>query len=103
MLPATLRRDRILFADLLTPITVVLAAFTVVWFVLGLRQYALPRWQELLGLVSVPVATVLHSVGTVVGLLAPPADVRVTRKVPAGDRAPDAPSSTDASSTHSAD
>lgn len=81
MMPATLLEDWILFSEILTPIALVLSAFTVVWFALGMQYYVLPRSHAILGVILVPVATFLHSIGTTVGLLFPPGDFRVTEKV----------------------
>lgn len=83
-LPATLLGLPIAFAAVLTPLTLLLAGFMVVWFVLGLQFYGAPR-RETVGIILVPIASVVHSLGTIFGLVFPPDDFRVTKKIPAED------------------
>lgn len=79
--PATVLGLPIAYAAVLTPLTVLLAGFMVLWFVLGLQFYDAPRRETVVGIVLVPVASMVHSLGTILGLVFPPDDFRVTKKV----------------------
>jgi hypothetical protein len=61
-----------------------LAAFTAFWYLQGVARYGDSRLRLLLALPLAPVVTVVHSTGTVLGILDPPDGFRVTRKVGPG-------------------
>lgn len=88
--PATLLGLPIAYAAVLTPLTVVLAGFMVLWFALGLQFYGVPRREMAIGIVLVPIASIVHSLGTIFGLVFPPDDFRVTKKISAENAETDA-------------
>ena len=77
--PAAVFGYPIAFAAVLTPVSVLLGGFMVLWFVLGLQFYGFPRRETVLGLALVPVASIVHSLGTILGIVFPPDDFRVTK------------------------
>jgi hypothetical protein len=58
-----------------------LGAFTAFWYLRGLVYYGARELKWALALPLVPVVSLVHSLGTVVGILHPPASFRVTEKV----------------------
>jgi len=62
-------------------LSVALAAFTLFWYVRGALAYGREAARLLLAVPLVPVVSLVHSLGTVVGILAPPENFRVTTKV----------------------
>lgn len=74
----------VVYAGLFLVASLGLAAFTVFWFVRGLLYYESTELKWLLVLPFVPLVSVIHSMGTVVGILHPPATFRVTEKVGTG-------------------
>lgn len=71
----------IAYATVLAPITGLLAGFMLLWFVLGVRCYGTPPRETVVGIALVPITSLLHSLGTILGLVFPPDDFRVTKKV----------------------
>lgn len=72
------------YAGLFLIASIGLAGFTVFWFARGLRYYGVTELKWLLVVPLVPLISVVHSMGTVVGILHPPANFRVTEKVGPG-------------------
>jgi hypothetical protein len=71
----------ILFETAFQVVSVVVFSFVLVWSVMGVRYYG-ESW--LVGAVLVvlsPIVSLLHSLGAFVGLVSPPTDFSVTRKV----------------------
>jgi hypothetical protein len=64
--------------------SVVLGLFTLFWFLRGVACYGAEGHKLALALPLAPVLSVVHSMGTVVGIVDPPDDFRVTEK--AGSR-----------------
>ncbi|WP_232687103.1 glycosyltransferase [Halobacterium zhouii] len=58
-----------------------LAAFTAYWYLRGITYYGAPEFHWALAVPLAPVVTLVHSMGTVAGILSPPAEFRVTKKV----------------------
>ena len=58
-----------------------LALCTLSWFLLGVAYYGTDHRQWVLALPLAPMITVIHSMGTVAGILNPPETFRVTTKV----------------------
>lgn len=82
LIPTTLLGLHLFYVELLAPIAVLLASFTFGWFLVGLHLYDVPRTTAVVGFALAPVASLVHSMGVVAGLVSPPDDFRVTRKVP---------------------
>jgi len=81
VVPLSLLGATVVYATLFLAVSVALAAFTGFWYLRGVYDYdgddQLPL---VLALPLAPLVTVVHSMGTVAGILAPPADFRVTEK-----------------------
>lgn len=73
----------VVFVDLLFVVSTVLSAVTAGWFILGLGKYDHNNGLILAVLPLLPFASLVHSMGTIVGLVDPPARFRVTKKLPA--------------------
>ncbi|WP_227133302.1 glycosyltransferase family 2 protein [Halorubellus salinus] len=81
VVPLSLLGATVVYATLFLAVSVLLAAFTVFWYLRGVLYYDDADQVPLaLALPLAPVVTVVHSMGTVAGILAPPADFRVTEK-----------------------
>ncbi len=61
-----------------------LGLFTLFWFLRGVAYYGMAERKLALALPLAPLVSVVHSMGTVAGIIDPPADFRVTEK--AGSR-----------------
>ena len=62
-------------------LSVAVFAFVIVWSVLGVRYYGESLSVGAVLLVLTPIVSLLHSLGALAGLVAPPTDFAVTRKV----------------------
>ncbi|WP_440990337.1 glycosyltransferase family 2 protein [Haloarchaeobius baliensis] len=58
-----------------------LGALTLFWYARGLQHYGRDGLKWTVALPLAPLVTVVHSMGTVVGILNPPGEFRVTKKV----------------------
>jgi hypothetical protein len=58
-----------------------LALFTIFWYLRGVSYYGTSALHWALVVPLAPLVTVVHSMGTVAGILSPPAEFRVTTKV----------------------
>ena len=70
----------VLFGGLFLAASLLLAAFTAFWFLRGVAYYGRGAATVALAVPLAPVVTVVHSLGTVAGVLDPPEDFRVTTK-----------------------
>ncbi|WP_255196914.1 glycosyltransferase family 2 protein [Halorarius litoreus] len=71
----------VVYGGLFLLASAVLGAFTVFWYLRGLLHYGARELKWLVALPLVPVVSLVHSLGTVVGILNPPSSFRVTEKV----------------------
>jgi len=71
----------IVYGGLFVLTSVLLAVFTGLWYLLGVGHYGSRGVTLALALPLAPMVTVVHSLGTVLGILLPPEDFRVTEKV----------------------
>ncbi|WP_435096362.1 glycosyltransferase family 2 protein [Halarchaeum sp. P4] len=62
-------------------LSLALGALTVFWYLRGVAYYGGEQYSWLLAAPLAPVITVVHSLGTIVGILNPPGEFRVTTKV----------------------
>jgi cellulose synthase/poly-beta-1,6-N-acetylglucosamine synthase-like glycosyltransferase len=62
-------------------LSVAVFAFVIVWSVLGVRYYGESLSVGVALVVLTPIVSLLHSLGALAGLVAPPTDFAVTRKV----------------------
>jgi hypothetical protein len=62
-------------------LSTVLAAFTFFWYLRGALAYGNEAAKLAVAAPLAPLVTVVHSMGTVAGILAPPEAFRVTTKV----------------------
>jgi hypothetical protein len=60
--------------------SLVLGALTLFWYLRGVQYYGLDSVKWAVALPLAPLVTVIHSMGTVAGILDPPASFRVTKK-----------------------
>ncbi|MFC6733974.1 MULTISPECIES: glycosyltransferase family 2 protein [unclassified Haladaptatus] len=79
--PLALVGVSVVYAGLFLLASLTLASFTAFWFVRGMLYYGGAELKWLLALPLVPLVSVVHSMGTVVGILHPPTTFRVTKKV----------------------
>jgi hypothetical protein len=71
----------VIFETAFQVVSVLVFSFVLVWSVLGVRYYD-ESWLVGLGLIVLsPIVSLLHSLGAFVGLISPPTDFSVTRKV----------------------
>jgi hypothetical protein len=61
--------------------SLLLGALTLFWYLRGVTYYGRDKLQWALAVPLAPLITVVHSMGTVAGILAPPTEFRVTEKV----------------------
>jgi hypothetical protein len=80
-IPLSLLHPQIAFEPAFQAVSVVLVAMTGFWFLRGLAEYGRSKLGYLLALPLLPVVSVVHSAGTVAGILRPPESFRVTEKV----------------------
>jgi hypothetical protein len=80
-IPLSLLHPQIAFEPAFQAVSVVLVAMTGFWFLRGLAEYGQSKLGYLLALPLLPVVSVVHSAGTVAGILRPPESFRVTEKV----------------------
>ncbi|HET7324404.1 MAG TPA: glycosyltransferase family 2 protein, partial [Halococcus sp.] len=71
----------ILFEGVFQAVSLVVFSFVIVWSVLGVAYYDESPLVGLALLVLSPIISLLHSLGAFVGLVSPPTDFTVTRKV----------------------
>ncbi len=71
------------YGGLFLAASTLLAAFTAFWFLRGVAYYGSRGVKWALALPLAPLVTVVHSMGTVLGIVHPPDGFRVTRKVDA--------------------
>jgi len=79
-LPLSVLGVTVLFGGLFLATSLLLAAFTAFWFLRGVAYYGRGTAGLALAVPLAPLVTVVHSLGTVVGVLDPPEDFRVTTK-----------------------
>ena len=70
----------VVYGGLFVLLSALLAAFTFVWYLRGALAYGGQRVALALATPLAPLVTVVHSMGTVAGILAPPERFRVTTK-----------------------
>ena len=70
----------VVFGGLFLAASLTLAAFTAFWFLRGVAHYGRETAGWALAVPLAPVVTVVHSLGTVAGVLDPPEEFRVTEK-----------------------
>ncbi|MFB6117042.1 glycosyltransferase family 2 protein [Halosegnis sp.] len=70
----------VVYGGLFVLLSALLAAFTVFWYLRGVFVYGRERLTLALATPLAPLVTVVHSMGTVAGILAPPDGFRVTTK-----------------------
>jgi hypothetical protein len=80
-LPVAFVGVSVVYGGLFLLTSLALAAFTGFWYVRGALAYADDRDRLLLALPLAPLVTVVHSMGTVAGIVDPPEGFRVTEKV----------------------
>jgi hypothetical protein len=81
VVPLSLFSVTIVYGGLFFVASMGLALCTLAWFLLGVAYYGEDHRQWALALPLAPVITVIHSMGTVAGILNPPETFRVTTKV----------------------
>ena len=70
----------VVYGGLFVLLSALLAAFTFFWYLRGALAYGGQRVALALATPLAPLVTVVHSMGTVAGILAPPERFRVTTK-----------------------
>ena len=81
VVPLSLVSVTVAYGGLFFAASMALALCTLAWFLLGVAYYGGDYGYWALALPLAPVVTVVHSMGTVAGILAPPETFRVTTKV----------------------
>ena len=81
VVPLSLLSVTVVYGGLFFVVSMGLALCTLGWFLLGVAYYGDDHSYWALALPLAPVITVIHSMGTVVGILNPPETFRVTTKV----------------------
>ncbi|MFB6188633.1 MAG: glycosyltransferase family 2 protein [Halapricum sp.] len=81
VIPLSLVGISIAYGGLFTLASLGLALFTAFWFLRGVAYYGDRHLGLALALPLAPLVTVVHSMGTVAGILSPPENFRVTEKV----------------------
>nr|WP_277540017.1 glycosyltransferase family 2 protein [Halomicroarcula sp. FL173] len=66
---------------LFATVSLLLGALTLFWYLRGVRYYGRDKLVWAAAVPLAPLVTVVHSMGTVAGILAPPTEFRVTEKV----------------------
>jgi hypothetical protein len=84
VLPLSILGVSVAYGGLLFAASVVLGLFTAFWFLRGVVYYGDRQAGWALALPLAPLITVVHSMGTVAGILSPPENFRVTTKVGSG-------------------
>lgn len=79
--PLALLGANVAYGGLFLGASLLLAAFTAFWFLRGVASYGARGLKWALALPLAPLVTVVHSMGTVAGILNPPERFRVTEKV----------------------
>jgi hypothetical protein len=79
-LPVALVGGGVVYGGLFLVTSVFLAVFTAFWYLRGVLCYGGRRLGLVLALPVAPLVTVVHSLGTVVGIVDPPEGFRVTEK-----------------------
>jgi hypothetical protein len=79
--PLSLLHPQIAFGPAFQVVSIGLLALTGFWFLRGLAEYGTAKLPYALALPLLPVVSVVHSAGTVAGILNPPESFRVTEKV----------------------
>ncbi|WP_267641869.1 glycosyltransferase [Haloarchaeobius amylolyticus] len=79
--PLSLLGVSVVYGGLFVLASLTLAAFTAFWFLRGLAYYGEQALRWVVVLPLVPVVSLVHSMGTVAGILHPPEGFRVTEKV----------------------
>jgi cellulose synthase/poly-beta-1,6-N-acetylglucosamine synthase-like glycosyltransferase len=82
--PLSLLHPQVAFEPAFQAISVALVAMPGFWFLRGLAEYGRTKLGYLLALQLLPVVSVVHSAGTVAGILRPPESFRVVKKVRGG-------------------
>jgi cellulose synthase/poly-beta-1,6-N-acetylglucosamine synthase-like glycosyltransferase len=80
-LPLSLLGFGVVYGGLFAVASLALALFTVLWFLRGVAYYGTRALHWALAVPLAPVVTVVHSMGTVAGIIDPPEEFRVTQKV----------------------
>ena len=81
VVPLSLLSVTIVYSGLFFAASMGLALCTLGWFLLGVRYYGADHSHWALAVPLAPLITVVHSMGTVAGILNPPETFRVTTKV----------------------
>ncbi len=81
VVPLSLLSVTIIYGGLFFIASMALAVCTLGWYLLGVVYYGGDHRQWLLALPLAPVVTIVHSMGTIAGILNPPETFRVTTKV----------------------
>ena len=81
VLPLSLFGIGIAATGLFAVISLSLGVFTLYWYLRGVVYYGREKLSWALALPLAPIVTVVHSMGTVAGILSPPGEFRVTKKV----------------------
>ncbi len=71
----------VIYAGLFLIVSFSLAVFTAFWFLRGVAYYGTAELKWIVALPFTPLIVVVHSLGTVVGILHPPESFRVTKKI----------------------
>jgi hypothetical protein len=79
--PLSLVGAGVVYGGLFLLTSLLLAAFTAFWYLRGVVYYGSRGLKWTLALPAAPLVTVVHSAGTVLGILHPPDGFRVTEKV----------------------
>ncbi|MFC3478257.1 glycosyltransferase family 2 protein [Halobacterium litoreum] len=78
--PLSLLGVTVVHGGLFAAASAVLALFTAYWYLRGVSYYGSSALHWALAVPLAPLVTVVHSMGTVAGILSPPAEFRVTTK-----------------------
>jgi len=81
VVPLSLLGTTMVYGTAFVLLSLALGVLTFVWFLLGVLAYGKRDLVLVAALPLAPLVTVVHSLGTVVGVLDPPRGFRVTRKV----------------------
>ncbi|TKX56567.1 glycosyltransferase family 2 protein [Halorubrum sp. SS7] len=81
VVPLSLLSVTVVYSELFFLASMGLALCTLGWFLLGVRYYGADHRHWALAVPLAPLITVVHSMGTVAGILNPPESFRVTTKV----------------------
>ena len=78
--PLSLLGVTVVYGGLFLLVSLGLAAFTALWFLMGVAYYGTSALKWVLVVPLTPLVALVHSFGTTLGLLDPPEDFRVTKK-----------------------